>query len=143
MGKIASFKDILVGSLIFIAVAALGLSAFAFTQPDTRSATDQIAYEQQGTFSYVAQDTQGIYDNGFVETGEPVFRKFTDAITSTFTYVCSCSTIQNVSGTYRLYAEVSDSSGWKAQHRIATDHRLHGHELPRLQGRSISSCCRA
>jgi hypothetical protein len=113
MGKIASFKDILVGSLIFIAVAALGLSAFAFTQPETRAATDQIAYEQQGTFSYVAQDTQGIYDNGFVETGEPVFRKFTDAITTTFTYVCSCSTIQNVSGTYRLYAEVSDSSGWK------------------------------
>ena len=113
MGKIASFKDILVGTLILIAVAALGLNAFAFTQPETRSATDPIAYEHQGTFSYVAQDTQGIYDNGFVETGEPVFRKFTDAITTTFTYLCSCSTIQNVSGTYRLYAEVSDSSGWK------------------------------
>jgi signal peptidase len=113
MGKIASFKDILVGTLILIAVAALGLGAFAFTQPETHAATDQIAYEQQGTFSYVAQDTQGIYDNGFVETGEPVFRKFTDAITTTFTYLCSCSTIQNVNGTYRLYAEVSDSSGWK------------------------------
>ncbi len=113
MGKIASFKDILVGALILIAVAALGLGAFAFTQPETRSATNPIAYEHQGTFSYVAQDTQGIYDNGFVETGEPVFRKFTDAITTTFTYVCSCSTIQNVNGTYRLYAEVSDSSGWK------------------------------
>ena len=113
MGKIASLKDILVGTFILIAMAALGLGAFAFTQPETRSATDPIAYEQQGTFSYVAQDTQGIYDNGFVETGEPVFRKFTDAITTTFTYVCSCSTIQNVNGTYRLYAEVSDSSGWK------------------------------
>jgi signal peptidase I len=95
-------------SLIF-----LGLTIFAFTRPLTQ-ATENIPYQQEGTFSYSATGTQGVYDTELVRTGEPVFPKLTCFLNIGFTYNVLADQIQQVSGSHQLYARVLDSqSGWQ------------------------------
>lgn len=102
-------------------IGALGLGfavlAFvAFKNPQTRTVPDELGYEQSGSFEYSAAAADGsVYDSGAATTGEPVYRRLSDAVALTFTYeLASTSGIPATArGEYRFLAEVSDGSGWK------------------------------
>ena len=92
------------------------LAFFAFRSPQTRTVPDELAYEQSGTFEYSAAAADGsVYDSGAATTGEPVYRRLSDAVALTFTYKLASATgiPATARGDYRFLAEVSDGSGWK------------------------------
>lgn len=97
----------------FLALFFLGLTIFLFTRPLTR-ATGNIPYQQEGYFFYSATGTPGVYDTDLVRSGEPVFPKLTCFLNIGFTYNLLADQLQAASGTYELYARVSDrQSGWQ------------------------------
>jgi signal peptidase I len=99
--------------LAVLAFVSLLLGAFAFTRPTSLTVADDITYEQIGEFSYSAAAPPGVYDTGGVQTGDPVFRNLTSAVTVDFIYRLAADRPTDLRGTYRLTAEVSDISGWK------------------------------
>jgi signal peptidase len=105
--------DIVLFGLAALACASLLLAVFAFMRPTTSTVADDIAYEQTGTFSYSARAPAGVYDSDSVQTGEPVFRKVTDAIDVQFVYRLVAEQAADIHGSSRLIAEIGDSSGWK------------------------------
>jgi len=96
-----------------LAAAALVLAVFAFTRPTHLSITENIDYQQMGTFSYSAPAPPGVYDSEIVQTGEPIFRRLIDQVTVNFEYRLATDLPGPVYGTYRLVAELSGVSGWK------------------------------
>jgi len=99
--------------LFVVGALSIGIGVVAFSQPTTHTADAELSYEHRGTFAYTADDPQGIFDNGRVETGQPIFREFTHAITTTFSYAFMSPRIRQSGGIYRLIAEISDDTGWK------------------------------
>lgn len=99
--------------LFVVGALSIGIGVVAFSQPTTHTADTELSYEHRGTFAYTADDPQGIFDNGRVETGQPIFREFTHAITTTFSYSFMSPRIRESGGIYRLVAEISDDTGWK------------------------------
>ena len=110
------FGGMLEGTLYvlgFLFLGFLGLSIFAFTRPSTRSA-DKIKYQQNGSYSYTATGTPGVYDSETVHSGEPIFPKLTCFLNIGFTYNILGNQFQNISGNSQTYARVMDEqSGWQ------------------------------
>jgi signal peptidase I len=105
-------EELLLG-LGFLMIAFLILGIFAFTRPLQKNA-ENIPYLQNGTFSYSAAGTPGIYDSNILHSGEPVFPKLTCALDLNFIYTLVAGQSENISGLYRLYATVRDEqSGWQ------------------------------
>jgi signal peptidase I len=111
-GALANRDDLLF-VLATIACAALLLGAFAFTRPLTRSTLEDINYTQTGAWSYSAAAPAGLYDGDMARTGDPVFRRISKSVAIHFDYQFSADQPVDPSGTYRLIAELSDTSGWK------------------------------
>src|SRR5262249_38945214 len=105
--------DILLFGLAALACASLLLAIFAFLRPTTCTVTDDIAYEQTGTFSYSATAPVGVYDSDGVQTGDPVFRQVTSVVDVQFVYHLTAEQATSIHGSSRLVAEISDTSGWK------------------------------
>jgi signal peptidase I len=107
------------GDLLFVlatvAFAALLLGAWAFTRPLTRSTLEDIGYTQAGTWSYSAAAPAGLYDGDAARTGDPVFRRVSTTVAIHFGYQLTADQPIESGGSYRLVAELSDSSGWKRQ----------------------------
>ncbi len=112
IGYLGASREPFFFALAALAFAALLLGAFAFTRPTVRAVSEELAYEQIGGFSYSATAPADLYNSGGVRTGDPVFRALTDAVDVEFTYRLAAEQASGVSGTYRLRAEVGDSSGW-------------------------------
>jgi signal peptidase len=110
------FGGMLEGTLYtlgFLFLGFLGLSIFAFTRPSTRIA-DKIKYQQNGSYSYTATGTPGVYDSETVHSGEPIFPKLTCFLNIGFTYNILGNQFQNISGNNQMYARVMDEqSGWQ------------------------------
>lgn len=119
MGKIGLSRDDLLLVVLVVGAISTGMGLFAFTQPLTRQQVNELSYLHQGMFSYSADDPYGVFDDGIVKPGEPVFRKFTNSITVTFAYVLTTGSVRNVSGSVRVLGEVSDSVGWKRTIELA------------------------
>jgi signal peptidase len=97
----------------FLVLGFLGLAIFAFTRPSTRTA-DTIPYQQDGTYSYTATGTPGVYDTEMVRSGEPVFPRLACFLNIGHTYNISGDQLQNVSGNQQMFARIMDQpSGWQ------------------------------
>ena len=110
--NVASLDSVLF-VLFVVGALSIGIGVVAFSQSTTHTADTELGYEHHATFAYTAEDPQGIFDNGRVETGQPIFREFTHAITTTFSYSFMSPRIRESGGIYRLVAEISDDTGWK------------------------------
>ena len=97
------------------ALTALGagaaLVALHFLEP-TRVVPVTTAYEHRSTLNYGARGGDGIYDSGFAQSGDPVFRALADAMAVHFDYRFESELPAIVSGSYRLSARLSHINGW-------------------------------
>ena len=97
----------------FVVLAFLGLCIFAFTRPLAKD-TENIPYQQDGSFFYSATGAPGIYDTDKVRSGEPIFPKLTCYLNIGYSYSVTSSQLQDVSGSHQMYARVLDEkSGWQ------------------------------
>jgi signal peptidase I len=93
------------------------------------------AYMQQGAYSYSARVApNSLYPSGRVATGQTVFTRLVDQISTGFDYRFVSALPHSVSGTARLVATLQSSTGWtKKLHsssaRFRGDHVLVGGSL--------------
>lgn len=97
------------------AVASVALGWVAFSRPTHHEVPDNTPYTQSGTFEYSAATADGrVYDSGQATSGDPVYRRLSDAVAFKFSYQFDSGQRRAlVAGTYHLVAELSDSNGWK------------------------------
>lgn len=95
-----------------LGLAGLLLAVVAFRQPVSDTVEAMVPYLQKGTFTYGAEGPRTVYDQGEVKTGDPVFRSLLDRFQVRFDYAFTSEAAAEVSGTYRLLAEVQDANGW-------------------------------
>jgi signal peptidase I len=100
--------------LITLALASSAFAYFAFSLPLFHPVSDNISYEQQGTFNYSASAPPGIYNSDVAQTGDPIFRSLISQVTINFDYEFSSELPSSVTGTYRIRAEISHSNGWNS-----------------------------
>ena len=113
MSHLSRNKADLFFALATLVLASLLLALFAFTRPLTRTLFDDITYQHSGVFSYSAPTPPGIYDTDTVQTGEPIFRRLITLVTVNFDYQFTADQPDDLAGTYRLMAEIGNSSGWQ------------------------------
>ena len=99
-------------------IAVIGFIAFllalvSFAAPMERIVPDNLEFTHNGRFDYYAAVPQGVYEGGFLQSGDPIFRQVNNSLNIIFTYGFSSTQLSNINGTYRLTAEISESSGWK------------------------------
>ena len=101
-------------TIAVIGFAAFLLALFSFSAPLERIVPDNYEFTHNGKFDYFAAVPQEVYEGGFLQSGDPVFRKVNNSINIIFSYGFDAGQqIAQVYGTYRLTAEISESSGWK------------------------------
>ena len=96
-----------------IAIAGLALGVVAFTRPIFTVKDEQIPYIHNGVFAYTAEVPDGVYDTNTVQPGEPIYRQVADRFTVSFDYAFITTETSNLSVSSQLFAEISNSSGWK------------------------------
>lgn len=104
-------KEGMLLGLALLTFASLLLTVFSFTQPLTRSVTDQLSYQQSGEFDYTASAAD-VYEGGRIRAGEPVFRQLVSALEVGFSYRLAAEQARDLRGSYQLLAELSDGNGW-------------------------------
>ena len=127
-----------------IALAAIILGVVVFTRPLTITISDDVVYQHQGIFSYTANDEGGIYDRTGVETGDPIYPLLTCKLNMVYLYEVSSmqfsSTERNdISGTIRLTATLSDADGWNRSFLLIPDYEFSG---PSIEAPSSLDICR-
>lgn len=102
-------------SILAAAVLGLGVLAWvAFNRPATHEVPANTPYTQTGEFEYsAAAGDERVYDTGGATSGEPVYRRLSDAVAFQFTYAFEGADASGVGGTYQLVAELGDQSGWR------------------------------
>ena len=101
-------------TLGLVAFASFVLGMVSFSRPTTRAANDESTYNQLGIFAYSASAPQGVYDANAIKSGDPIFPKLTCTVDVTFQYTLIAHQAENISGTYKLTAVISEPlSGWQ------------------------------
>ena len=95
-----------------IGFAAFLLAIVSFTRPLERIVPDNIEFTHNGKFDYFAAVPQGVYEGDMLQSGDPIFRQLNDSMNFNFSYQFKTGQTSQVNGTYRLIAEISESSGW-------------------------------
>ncbi len=127
--KPLSFSGYIEGMLFALFAFLLGailLGIFAFTNPLTQPVPADIPYEHRGAFSYEAVGSPGVYDDGKIESGEAIFHALTHEFDLTFVYQFSTPEAKDLSGSYKIYLEVSEPNGWRRQIELAPDTEFQG-----------------
>lgn len=99
-------------------VAAVGLVSVVIglvllAMPATRSVPREVTYFHEGRFSYQATAPGGaVYEDGRLETGDPIFRSLVDRFDVEFEYDFNSEASAEIEGTGRLDVEISDHFGW-------------------------------
>lgn len=104
--------DLLYLSLISLLCFSI-LAFFAFQEPIEHEIPDNLNYTNRGQFDYFAVTTGDVYQEGFLASGDPVFRLLTDSVNILFHYELSADQTGEIHGTNRMVAEISDATGWK------------------------------
>ncbi len=100
-------------SVASVAVAPVVIGLVLFAMPATRSVPREVTYFHQGRFSYQAIAPEGaVYEDGRLETGDPVFRSLVDRFDVEFEYDFNSEAAAEIQGTGRLDVEISDHFGW-------------------------------
>ncbi|MCO6451483.1 MAG: signal peptidase I [Caldilineales bacterium] len=105
------------------------LAFFGFRQPLTHPATDNVEYEQTGTFSYSASAPPGIYNSEQVQTGEPIFLQLISRVNIRFDYNFTSDAPNEVAGVYRLLAVISHANGWARTIEILPESPFNGNSF--------------
>jgi len=95
-----------------IGFAAFLLAIVSFSRSVERVVPDNYEFTHNGKIDYFAAVPQGVYEEDTLQSGDPVFRQLSDSINFNFTYGFNTDQSSQVNGTYRLIAEISESSGW-------------------------------
>ena len=121
--------SILLGCAVLAGVVGLALAAFAFARPASRTVTTQTAYTQSGDFRYHAPVRGNVHDSSEVANGAPVFLSLADEVTVDFDYTLTAdggAAMQDVAGTHRLVARISQLNGWERTIELASLARFEG-----------------
>ena len=120
-------------TLSILAATALGLGVLAwvaFNRPATHEVPANTPYSQSGEFQYTAAAGDGrIYDTGEATSGEPVYRRLSDAVAFRFAYAFEGAGAADVGGTYQLVAELGDQSGWRRTIALTPETTFSGKEF--------------
>ncbi|MCC7088865.1 MAG: signal peptidase I [Dehalococcoidia bacterium] len=120
-------------TLSILAAAALGLGVLAwvaFNRPTTHEVPADTPYSQSGEFQYTAAAEDGrIYDTGEATSGEPVYRRLSDAVAFRFTYAFEGADASGIGGIYHLVAELGDQSGWRRTIDLTPETAFSGKEF--------------
>ncbi len=109
-----------------LGLLGLGLGAFAWTGPATRTVVGRQPCDCAVTFSYTAHVAPGpAYDDTTVTSPQPVFRALADSVEVRFLY-------RGGPGTVSVVAELATASGWRSTVPLAGRHHFEG---PAYQGR--------
>ena len=101
--------------LIFAAILLLliPLGAYAFASPPYVTATVEYPYQHLGSFSYSSDvPAIGIYDQGYPEPGDPIFRQISNSFDLSFAYNLFAEGLEEVRGSYSLSATLGEPNGW-------------------------------
>ena len=104
-------------------IGLLVLGVAAFRMPQTRTVPDETPYRQTGEFVYSAVASDGsVYDSGGATTGEPIFRRLSDAVAVEFTYALESKDgrVIPATGEYRFVAEITNEGGWRRSIDLGT-----------------------
>ncbi len=100
-----------------LALASVLLGVPAFRQPVSRTVKEELPYQHVGRFSYTASlpmpGALAVYDDGQLQSGDPVFRSVVDRVLFTFEYDLVADAPARLTATYDLQARVGDDSGWQ------------------------------
>jgi signal peptidase I len=103
---------LVVSGAAFLVAAALGF--FAFSRPTETEATRTFSYRESGLFGYSGEATAGVaYEDGRVDTGEPVFLRLVDDLRVSFDYRVEAESELDANGEIGLVAVLSGAEGWK------------------------------
>ena len=118
-----------------IAAACAAVGGIAHIRSSVDTTTTSIAYSQQGAFSYRASAPDGpVYDDGRVDTGDPVYLRLVPTLGVAFDYTVVAGPDDDVAGTIALAAEVADGTGWSRRIELEPAERFDGTEA-RVDGR--------
>lgn len=110
----ASVWEGLFFGLGLLACASLILAIISFSRPATRTADQDIRYDQLGIFAYNASAPGGVYDANALQSGDPIFPRLTCTVDVTFQYTLIAQQASQLSGTYQLTATIIEPlSGWQ------------------------------
>lgn len=89
------------------------IGIYAFASPTYIAASTEYPYQQIGEFSY-SSDTPalGIYDQGYLQPGDPIFRRISNSFDLSFSYNLLADGLAESRGTYSLSAIVGETNGW-------------------------------
>ena len=113
MDKLKNNPFELLFTFVVIGLLCLILALVAFLRPATVEVAADIPFEHAGAFFYTAEADPQVYDAGTIQPGEPLFRRLTDSFMVGFAYELLAANAADLAGSYQLYAEVSDTNGWK------------------------------
>lgn len=110
-------------ALAGVAVAAVMVTAYAWTRPAHQSQTSDVTFDESGAFTYAAAvpNATDVYDNGQLTTGQPIYTSLVDGFDVGFDYNVSAARPLVVNGTAHLDLVISDSTGWTRTTTLAPD----------------------
>jgi signal peptidase I len=95
-------------------VATLALGLVAFSRPTETKTIRSVPYRESGIFGYSGDAKAGVaYQDGRVDTGEPVFLRLVDDLRVSFDYRVDAESELEANGQIGLAAIVSGAEGWK------------------------------
>ncbi len=97
---------------LVILLCTIILSFVSFSKPIDHTISDDIVYTKKGNFEYFAITPDDIYKEGYLESGDTVFRLLTDSLNIVFQFQLEANNPTQINGTFRLLAEISDANGW-------------------------------
>ena len=106
------------------------IGVYAFTSPTYVSIPTEYPFQQVGEFSYSSDiPALGIYDDGFLQPGDPIFRRITNSFNLSFSYELLADGLADVRGSYSLSAIVSETNGWNRSVELIPDTPFEGSSL--------------
>ena len=110
------------GVAIAVAVVCFALLAQWRAEGSTQPSTEQVQYEQRGTFSYGRVVEGGVYDFDTLAAPDPLFRLLLDDLPLRYAYeivpFSPGAQVTNVIGSYDVIAEIRNQVGWRRTYTL-------------------------
>ena len=119
----------LVGLFGILAVgSAVTLGALVFVG-STWLAPVNDGYGHVGTLAYRADGGDGVFDEAYAQSGDPLFRALTERVDVRFDYEFESASAAEVAGEYELYAQITHPNGWTRTLQLIGTTDFQGPEL--------------
>lgn len=127
--KIAGWRDGYYWLMYALGLIALVLGVVAFTRPTTKTAAENIEYQQLGIYTYSGRADQAVYDTQGFTTGDPVFMQLSCKVNFTFQYLLTTPSDFMGTGTYHLKAVLQGSNGWRRTFELTPENEFSGNSF--------------